>query len=67
MIIIFVVGVISFLVVSLLWIISWLTHCPIIAYKNAKPTGDQSENKNELNEEQAAVTVATWTVLHPPS
>ncbi len=32
-----------------------------------QPDMDQGENKEELDEEQAAITAATWTVLHPPS
>lgn len=67
MVIIFVVGVISFLLVGLLWLASELTHRPIIAGDNTRPNSDQVGMKDTLDEEQAAVIAATLTILHPLS
>ncbi len=65
MLIILVLGIVSFVSVGLLWIISSLIHRPIFAIDNAN--SGQQEKKDRHAEEDAAVTVATWTILHPPS
>ena len=61
------VGCISFLAVGLLWLLSALTHRPIFGDKSEQLTRAQDEQEAVLDEEQAAVTAATWTTLNPPS
>jgi len=61
------VGSISFLVVGLLWLLSAITHRPIFGDKSEQLTPVQDEQEDVLDEEGAAVTAATWTVLNPPS
>lgn len=63
----FIIGITSFTLVSILWVISSLIHRPIISPGLPKPHRDQGEMRDVLDEEQAAVTTATWTILHPPS
>ena len=67
MVIMFAIGIISFCLVGSLWIISSLLHRPIIGNGNIKIGNELDDQKEFLNEQQAAVTAATWTVLHPPS
>jgi len=67
MVIMFVTGTISFCLVGSMWIISSLLHRPIIGNENIKSGKDLDDQKELLNEQQAAVTTATWTILHPPS
>ena len=67
MVIMFVIGIISFCLVGSMWIISSLLHHPIIGNRNIKSGKDLDNKKELLDEEQAAVTDATWTVLHPRS
>ncbi len=67
MVIMFGMGVFSFALVGSLWIISSLRHRPILGGEYPEPGQEQAEPNNLLDEEQAAVTTATWTVLHPPS
>jgi hypothetical protein len=61
------VGSISFLVVGLLWLLSAITHRPIFGDKSDQLTHARDEKEEVLDEEQAAVTAATWTVLNHPS
>lgn len=61
------IGGISFVVVGLLWLLSSLTHRPIFGDKREQLTRAQDDKEDVLDEEQAAVTAATWTVLNPPS
>ncbi len=61
------VGGISFMIVGLLWLLSALTHRPIFGNKRAQTSPIQYDKEEVLDEEQAAVTAATWTVLNPPS
>jgi hypothetical protein len=67
MVIMFVIGIVSFCLVGSMWIISSLLHRPIIGNGNIKSSKDLDDINGSLDEKQAAVTVATWTVLHPPS
>ncbi len=67
MIIFFMVGVISFLCVGKLWIISSLIHRPILMGRISRSTEDQNQQEDNLDEKQAAVTIAIWTILHPLS
>lgn len=61
------IGIISFCLVGSMWIISSLLHRPIISIGNIKSNQDLDDKKGSLDEKQAAVTAATWTILHPPS
>jgi hypothetical protein len=63
----FTTGIISFCLVGVMWIISSLLHRPIIGNGNKKSGTDLDDKSKSHNEKQAAVTAATWTVLHPPS
>jgi len=67
MVIMFVIGIISFCLVGSMWIISSLVHRPIIGNGNIKSGKDLGNKKELLDEEQATITAATWTVLHPRS
>jgi len=67
MVIMFGMGVISFTLVGSLWIISSLLHRPILGGGYPETGQEQAEPNDSTDEEQAAVTTATWTVLHPPS
>jgi hypothetical protein len=67
MIYMFGAGSISFLVVGILWLLSVITHRPIFGDKSEQFTHAQEGKKDILDEEQAAITAATWTVLNPPS
>jgi hypothetical protein len=67
MVIMFGIGVISFCLVGSMWIISSLVHRPIIGNGNIKSGKDLDDKKGSLDEQQAAVTTATWSILHPPS
>ena len=57
--------------ITFLGIIFWLVGRqkvkPVDLHQDAKPSGDQDENKDALDEKQAAVIAATWTMLNPPS
>ncbi len=65
--IVFGLGIISFTLVGLLWIISSIFHRPLIGWEINKIGKEQGEKDEIINEDKAAVTVATWTILHPPS
>ncbi len=67
MIIMFGLGIISFTLVGLLWIISSILHHPLIGWEIKKIGKEQGEKDEIIDEDKAAVTVATWTILHPPS
>ena len=67
MVIMFEIGFTSFCLVGSMWIISCLLHRPIIGNENIKSGKDLDDQKELLNEQQAAVTTATRTILHPPS
>ena len=67
MVIMLVIGIISFCLVGSMWIISRLVHRPIIGNGNIKSGKDLGNKKELLDEEQATITAATWTVLHPRS
>jgi len=60
-------GGISFVVVGMLWLLSALTHRPIFGDRSDQFSHVQDGKEEILDEEQAAVTAATWIVLHPPS
>ena len=57
--------------IAFLGIISWLIGKrrvkPVELHQDTKAPGDQDENKDALDEKQAAVIAATWTMLNPPS
>ncbi len=67
MVIMSVTGIISFCLVGSMWIISSLLHRPIIGNGNIKSGKVLDDQKGSLDEEQAAVITATWTILNPPS
>jgi hypothetical protein len=60
-------GIISFCLVGSMWLISSLLHRPVFGNGEIK-SGKNLDDKGEaLDEKQAAITAATWTVLNPPS
>ncbi len=67
MIIFFAVGVLSFLCVGILWIISHLIQCPIILESDIRFPRAKRRQADDLDQQQAAVTTATSIILHPPS
>lgn len=67
MIIMFAIGFTSFCVVGTMWIICNLLHRPLFGTGDIKSRKNQLEKNAILEEEQAAVTTATWTILNPPS
>ncbi len=67
MVIMFIIGITSFGLVGSLWIISSLLHRPIIGRGDTILGTDLEDKSKSLSEKQAAVTTATWTILHPPS
>jgi hypothetical protein len=62
----------SFLaVIAALGIMLWLirrryVRHPTTLAENSEAKGDQSENKDELDDARAAEVVATWNLLNPP-
>lgn len=60
-----------FAVIAALAIMLWLirkryVHHPTKFAENSEAKGDQSENKDELDDTRAAEVVATWNLLNPP-
>jgi hypothetical protein len=49
------------------WFIRRLyVHHPTILREDSEAKGDQGENKDELDDTQAAEVAATWNLLNPP-
>ena len=60
-----------FAIIAALGIMLWFirkryVHHPTILAENSEAKGDQSENKDELDDTRAAEVVATWNLLNPP-
>ncbi len=67
MVIMYVLGFISFCLVGCIWLISSLFHRREIDNGKNKSAENLDDKKELFDEQQAAITAATWTVLHPPS
>ncbi len=63
---IFMIGLVPFTVVGLLWILSSILHRPIIGGQDGLLAKDRQAEKDVPDEQVAAITTATWSILHPP-
>jgi hypothetical protein len=57
--------------IAALGVMVWLirrryVHHPTMLAEDSAAKGDQGENKDELDDTQAAEVVATWNLLNPP-